>query len=65
MSVLAEMSDKVDEDVLYVELGSNGFDASLRRQLIELRDEQLRGRSRSIVFALMRMGIGTTVVRDI
>ena len=36
------MSDKADEDMLYVELGSNGLDASLRGQLIELRDERLR-----------------------
>jgi len=42
MSVLAKMSDKADADVLYVELGLNGFDASFWRQLIELRDERLR-----------------------
>jgi len=36
------MSDEADEDVLYVELGLNGFYASLRGQLLELRDEQLR-----------------------
>jgi len=41
-SVLAEMSDKADEDVLYVDLGLNGFDASLHGQLIELRNERLR-----------------------
>ena len=38
-SVLAEVSDKADKDV---ELGSNGLGASLRGQLMELRDEQLR-----------------------
>ena len=31
-----------DEDALYVEFGLNGFDASLRRQLIELRNERLQ-----------------------
>jgi len=41
-SVLAEISDKVAEDMLYVELGSNGLGASLRGQLIELRDKRLR-----------------------
>ena len=41
-SVLAEMSDKADEDLLYIELGSNGFDVSLRGQLLELRIERLR-----------------------
>jgi len=41
-SVKAEMSDKADEDALYVELGSNGFVVSLRGQLIELRNERLR-----------------------
>jgi len=41
-SVLAEMSDKADDDVLYVELGSNGYDVSLRGRLIELRNERLR-----------------------
>jgi len=41
-SVLAEISDKVAEDMLYVELGSNGLGVSLHGQLIELRDERLR-----------------------
>ena len=39
------MSDKAGEDLLYVELGSNGFDLSLnslRGQLIELRHERLQ-----------------------
>ena len=36
------MLDKADEDVLYVELGLNGFGASLRRQLIELRHDRLQ-----------------------
>jgi len=31
-----------DEDALYVEFGLNGFDASLRKQLIELRNERLQ-----------------------
>jgi len=41
-SALAEMSDKVDEDMSNVELGSDGLGASLRGQLIGLRDERLR-----------------------
>ena len=36
------MSDEADENVLYVELCLNGFGASLRRQLIELRHERLQ-----------------------
>jgi len=41
-SVLAEMSDKANEDMLYVQLGLNGFGASPRGQLLKLRDEQLQ-----------------------
>jgi len=41
-SVLAEMSDKADEDMLYVEPGSNDFDDSPRGQLLEVQDEQLQ-----------------------
>jgi len=41
-NVLAEMSDKADEDMLYVKLSSNGLGASLRGQLIKLRNESLR-----------------------
>jgi len=41
-SVSVERSDRVDKDKSYVELGSNGLGASLRGQLIGLRDERLR-----------------------
>ena len=38
---LVEMSDKADEDMLYVGLSSSWLGASLRGQLIGLRDERL------------------------